>query len=209
MALVSHRFASSLVWNDRSSMRCTGSSIDKVCALTGTGLVAVKNKGRHVGGEASRFGAVGAVGWVVDTAVFNLCLNVFDLQTVRSGVISNAVAIGVNYLGNRYWTYRHHDKSHYVREAILFVLFSGVGMIIQNGVLALSHYGLGYTSTLADNLAKNLVGLGLAGGFRFWSYRTWVFRKQSRDVAVPSTTCEPPTSVASPALTDVPGSETR
>ncbi|WP_256974965.1 GtrA family protein [Streptomyces sp. CS159] len=177
--------------------------------MTGTGLVAAQNKVRRVGGEAGRFGAVGAVGWVVDTAVFNLCLNVLDLQTVRSGVISNAVAIGVNYLGNRYWTYRYHDKSHYTREATLFVLFSGVGMIIQNGVLALSHYGLGYTSTLADNLAKNLVGLGLASGFRFWAYRTWVFREQSRDVTVPSTTCEPSASVASPAVTDVPGSETR
>ncbi|MFE2436101.1 GtrA family protein [Streptomyces sp. NPDC059409] len=146
--------------------------------MTSTGLVAVRKKVRRVGGEAGRFGAVGAVGWVVDTAVFNLCLNVVHLQTVRSGVISNVVAIGVNYLGNRYWTYGHHDKSQYVREAALFVLFSGAGMIIQNGILAISHYGLGYTSTLADNLAKNLVGLGLASAFRFWSYRTWVFRKQ-------------------------------
>ncbi|CAL9650095.1 hypothetical protein SUDANB151_06584 [Streptomyces sp. enrichment culture] len=110
--------------------------------------------------------------------MFNLCLNVVHLQTVRSGVISNVVAIGVNYLGNRYWTYGYHDKSQYAREAALFVLFSGAGMIIQNGILAISHYGLGYTSTLADNLAKNLVGLGLASAFRFWSYRTWVFRKQ-------------------------------
>ncbi|WP_224059123.1 GtrA family protein [Streptomyces kanamyceticus] len=151
--------------------------------MTSTGLVAVRQKLQRVSGEAGRFGAVGAVGWVVDTAVFNLCLHFLHLQTVRSGVISNAVAIGVNYLGNRYWTYRHHDKNRYAREAALFVLFSGIGMIIQNGVLAISHYGFGYTSPLDDNLAKNVVGLGLASGFRFWAYRKWVFRKQPQSVS--------------------------
>ncbi|WP_405584519.1 GtrA family protein [Streptomyces sp. NBC_01092] len=120
---------------------------------------------------------MGAVGWVVDTAVFNLCLHVLQLQTVRSGLIANTIAIGTNYVGNRYWTYRHRDKSHHSREALLFVLFSSVGMAIQNGVLAVSHYGLDYTSPLADNLAKNVVGLALGTGFRFWSYRTWVFRR--------------------------------
>jgi len=42
--------------------------------------------------------------------------------------------------------------------------------------LAVSHYALGFTSPLADNIAANVVGLGLATAFRFWSYRRWVFR---------------------------------
>ena len=41
--------------------------------------------------------------------------------------------------------------------------------------LAISHYALGFTSPLADNIAANVVGLGLATAFRFWSYRRWVF----------------------------------
>ncbi|MFJ6566897.1 GtrA family protein [Streptomyces sp. NPDC091292] len=149
-----------------------------------TGLAAALRRLRRGGGEVGRFGAVGAVGWVVDTAVFNLCLHVAHLQSVRSGLIATSVAIGTNYIGNRYWTYRHRDKSRRTREAVLFVLFSSVGMVIQNGVLALSHYGFGYTSTMADNLAKNVIGLALATAFRFWSYRTWVFR------AKPLSRCE-------------------
>ncbi|MGP3926600.1 GtrA family protein [Streptomyces sp. 8N616] len=148
--------------------------------MTIAGLAVLRQKLQRIGGEVGRFGAVGAVGWLVDTAVFNLCLHMVNLQTVRSGLIANAVAIGTNYVGNRYWTYRHRDKSRTTREATLFVLFSSVGMVIQNGVLALSHYGFGHTSPLADNLAKNVVGLGLATGFRFWSYRTWVFRREPR-----------------------------
>jgi len=94
-------------------------------------------------------------------------------------VISQLVAIVTNYLGNRYWTYRHTDKRRVQRETLLFFVFSGIALVIENAVLALSHYGLGYTSTLADNIAKNVIGLGIGTVFRFWSYRTWVFRAGS------------------------------
>ncbi|WP_078500698.1 GtrA family protein [Wenjunlia vitaminophila] len=132
---------------------------------------------RLIGNEVMKFGAVGAVGAVVNFVVFNLCLHRLDLQTVRSGVIATSVAICANYLGNRYWTYRTCDKSQQTREFSLFLLFSGIGLVIENGVLALSHYGFDFTSALSDNIAKYVVGLGLGTLFRFWSYRTWVFRR--------------------------------
>lgn len=129
--------------------------------------------------EAAKFGAVGAVGFLVNVAVFNLCIHTLQLAPIRSGVISQVVAIGTNYLGNRYWTYRHADKRRFQRETMLFFFFSGIALVIENAVLAVSHYGLGYTSTLADNIAKNVVGLGIGTVFRFWTYRTWVFRSES------------------------------
>ncbi|UGY91783.1 GtrA family protein [Streptomyces gobiensis] len=136
----------------------------------------LRSRLKRLAHEMGKFGTVGAFGFLVNVAVFNLCIHTLQLAPVRSGVIATAVAICTNYLGNRYWTYRHTDKSRMRREATLFLLFSGVGMVIENGVLALSHYGFGFTSPLADNIAKNIVGLGLATAFRFWSYRTWVFR---------------------------------
>jgi putative flippase GtrA len=45
-----------------------------------------------------------------------------------------------------------------------------------------SHYILGFTSPLADNISANVIGLGLGTIFRFWSYRRWVFPKPSTDV---------------------------
>ncbi|MFG3260539.1 GtrA family protein [Streptomyces sp. NPDC048172] len=126
--------------------------------------------------ELAKFGAVGAVGFLVNVAIFNLCIHTFSLAPIRSGVISQVVAIATNYVGNRYWTYRHIDKSRIHRETTLFFLFSGIALVLENGILALSHYGFGYTSPLADNIAKNVIGLGIGTVFRFWSYRTWVFR---------------------------------
>ncbi|MEO3750300.1 GtrA family protein [Streptomyces sp. B6B3] len=136
---------------------------------------------RGIAREVAKFGTVGAFGFLVNVLVFNLCSQAAGLAPVRSGVIATSAAIFTNYLGNRYWTYRHRDKRRRRREASLFLLFSGVGMVIENGMLAISHYGLGFTSPLADNLAKNVVGLGIASLFRFWSYRTWVFRDVERD----------------------------
>ncbi|MBB0246110.1 GtrA family protein [Streptomyces alkaliphilus] len=126
--------------------------------------------------EAGRFGTVGAVGLVVNVLVFNLCRQGVGLGAVRSGVLATACAICATYLGNRYWTYAHADKTRRRREAGLFLMFSGAGMVLENGVLAISHHGLGLTSATADNIAKNVIGLGLASLFRFWAYRTWVFR---------------------------------
>jgi putative flippase GtrA len=131
---------------------------------------------RQVGREIGKFGVVGAAGFVVNVLVFNLCIDTFALAPIRSGVISQVIAIGTNYLGNRYWTYLDTDKHRVRRETLLFFLFSGIGLVLENSVLAISHYGLGYTSSLADNISKNGIGLLIGTVFRFWSYRTWVFK---------------------------------
>ncbi|SOD65204.1 Putative flippase GtrA (transmembrane translocase of bactoprenol-linked glucose) [Streptomyces zhaozhouensis] len=146
----------------------------------------LRDRLRGVAREAAKFGTVGAFGFLVNVVVFNVCAQVLGLAPIRSGVIATSAAICTNYVGNRYWTYRHRDRSGRRREIALFVLFSCVGMVIENGVLALSHYGLGLTSALADNLAKNVVGLGIGSLFRFWSYRTWVFRRASAERERPS-----------------------
>jgi putative flippase GtrA len=136
----------------------------------------LRDRLRGVAQEAAKFGTVGAFGVLVNVVVFNLCGQGAGFEPLVAGVIATSAAICANYLGNRYWTYRHRDKNRMRREASLFLLFSCVGMVLENGALALSHYGLGFTSPLADNLAKNVIGLGIGSLFRFWSYRTWVFR---------------------------------
>jgi putative flippase GtrA len=152
----------------------------------------------HLLHETLKFGAVGGFGVIVNVIVFNICRNHLGLASVRSSVISTALAIVVNYLGNRYWAFRHRTSDDSRREFVLFMAFSGVGMAIEAGTVAISHYWLGYPSLLADNVAKYAVGLPLGTLFRFWSYRTWVFtgthhvdRKSVRVVAPPSTEDNP------------------
>lgn len=125
--------------------------------------------------EVAKFGAVGGAGVLVNLVVFNLVRHTTDLQVVRASVIATVVAIVFNYVGFRYFTYRDRDKSRRTREMTLFLLFSAIGLVIENGVLYAATYGFGWDTPLQNNVFK-FVGIGIATLFRFWSYRSWVFR---------------------------------
>ncbi|MER5198811.1 GtrA family protein [Streptomyces sp. NPDC002755] len=130
---------------------------------------------RRVVRELAKFGAVGGAGLLVNLGVFNLVRHLTDLQVVRASVIATVVAIVFNYVGFRYFTYRDRDKSGRTKELTLFLLFSAVGLVIENGLLFAATYGFGWDSPIQSNVFK-FVGIGIATLFRFWSYRTWVFR---------------------------------
>jgi putative flippase GtrA len=135
--------------------------------------------------EVAKFGAVGGAGLLVNLAVFNLVRHLTDLQVVRASVIATVVAIVFNYVGFRYFTYRDRDKSGRTKELTLFLLFSAVGLVIENGVLYVATYGFGWDTPLQSHVFKFL-GIGVATLFRFWSYRTWVFRTLPAREAVAS-----------------------
>jgi putative flippase GtrA len=132
--------------------------------------------------QVAIFGLVGCVGLVIDVGVFNLLrTTVFDPHSVHSGpvlakTISTSLAIVANWLGNRFVTFRsNRRRTDVLREGVEFAIVSGAGMGIALGCLWISHYLLGYTSLIADNIATNVVGLGLGTVFRFVLYRWWVF----------------------------------
>ncbi len=148
-----------------------------------------------------KFGLVGAAGLVVDVGVFNLLRyagspGVLEHKPITAKVISVLLATVITYVGNRHWTWADRARGRVRTEAVLFFLFNGVGLAIALSCLALSHYALGLRSPLADNLSANVVGLGLGMVFRFWTYRTFVFRPHQTlvgpvedevsDVAVPT-----------------------
>ncbi len=128
----------------------------------------------HLVRELMKFGVVGGVAFLVDIGVFNLLLHATD-KPLTSKTISTLAATTVAYAGNRTWTFRRRSRSGLAREYGLFFLLNGVGLLIALACLAISHYALDFTSTLADNIAANVIGLGLGAAFRFWSYRRWVF----------------------------------
>ena len=126
-----------------------------------------------------KFGAVGAVGFVVNLVVFNgLMLTVFaDVHhgTIYATMIATFLAIVTNWIGNRFWAFSGQRQSNAVREGIEFFLVSLAGMGIPLLCVWISHYVLGYVSLVADNIAINVVGLALGMLFRFALYRWWVF----------------------------------
>jgi putative flippase GtrA len=143
---------------------------------------------RHLAHEAMKFGVVGGLGYIVDVSLFNLLRyggdsgGILHHKPLTAKAISVAVATVVTYLGNRHWTWRHRERSGAGREVTLFLLLNGIGLLIAVGCLAISHYLLDLRSPLADNISANVVGLVLGMAFRFWSYRTFVFRRTESPV---------------------------
>lgn len=130
--------------------------------------------------EVAKFGVVGAFAFVIDVGLFNILRfaggegPMYD-KPLTAKVVSVAVATTFAYFGNRYWTFRHRGRTSFGREYLLFFVLNGVGMAISVSCLWISHYLLGFTSALADNISANVIGLALGTLFRFWSYRRWVF----------------------------------
>lgn len=132
----------------------------------------------HLVHELAKFGTVGMAAYIIDTGLFNLF---YDFGTLTAKVIATTVATSASFGGNRFWTFRHRKESGLPREYFLFFVLNGVGLLIQLLMLGFTHYWLGdvwphiFRNRLADNLSGNVVGLGFATLFRFWSYRRWVF----------------------------------
>jgi putative flippase GtrA len=135
---------------------------------------------RRLSPELVRFGTVGALAFLVDVGGFNLLRYAggdgpLHGRPLTAKAVSTVIATLVAYAGNRWWTYGKNQRGNPAREYLTFFGLNAVGLAIALSVLAFSHYVLDLTSPLADNVAANLVGLGLGTAFRFWSYRKYVF----------------------------------
>lgn len=137
---------------------------------------------------AAKFGIVGLVGLGIDAGIFNLLRFGNVLPTghwaqgaLGASIISTSVAIVANWIGNRYWTFRKHRRRNYLREFVEYVVVSVGGMVIALGCLWVSHYLLRLTGPVADNISKNIIGLGLGTAFRFVLYRYWVYGHHRAD----------------------------
>ncbi|UFS57744.1 GtrA family protein [Subtercola endophyticus] len=135
-----------------------------------------------------KFGVVGAIGFVVDFAVFNWLLvgglgeGHFLSGPIGAKVAAVAAATVVTWFGNRYWTFREHRRRNYIAELFEFSVVAVAGLLINVLCLWFSHYVLGFTSILADNISGQLIGTLLATLFRFVLYRYWVFGRHRGSV---------------------------
>jgi putative flippase GtrA len=136
----------------------------------------VPERYRALATELFKFAAVGGINTVIDFALVNALLFIGPL---KAKIVAAVVATTVSYVLNRQWTYSQRDRSSMRREYVLFFALNGVGLLIQEAVLAVAKYGLHFSeSNSGDRLAFNIAnaaGIALAMIFRFWAYRTWVF----------------------------------
>ena len=134
-------------------------------------------------GTLARFGLVGGIGLVVDVGLFNLIRGLLlDGGDAVDGVlvaktVSTLCAIVVNWLGNRWWAFRHERRADAAREGAAFLAVSLLGSLVGLLCLWCSHDLLGLRTAWDDNIAANGVGLALGSAVRFTLSYRWIWRR--------------------------------
>jgi len=124
--------------------------------------------------EGAKFGIIGLIGLVVNNLIYGWTHIGLGLGVVTASTIAFVVTAIMSYVGNRYWSFRHRERTTVHRETVMFFVLNGIGLLIQDAVVGFVHHGLGLTNNLASFVALNL-GIVLGTLFRFWSYRKWVW----------------------------------
>jgi putative flippase GtrA len=150
--------------------------LDRLGAAKLALLRAVPQRFHAITDEMAKFGTIGLINLGVNFAVFNFLLVAVSGSQVKAKAVATIVATTCAYFLNRHWTYRHRPKSTLKREYSLFFLFNAVGLVIETGIVALAKYGFDETSLVVLNICT-FVGIALGTVFRFWAYRTHVFKE--------------------------------
>jgi putative flippase GtrA len=192
----------------RVTARWHGSSV-RAAKLTAQEWIKEKVPARFhkVGDEIAKFGTIGIINIFVNSAVVNLLWLTPWLHgsQVKAKAIATVVAATSAYFMNRHWTYRNRPKSSLRREYTLFFAFNLVGLLIEVGAVSVAKYWLHRTDLLVLNIFS-LIGIGLGTLFRFWAYRTHVFKLAPAPSPAPSPAASP---AQAPATRPVLPSSTR
>lgn len=129
--------------------------------------------------EVAKFGAVGGVAFVIDSAIFIwLFTGPMHGSEVWAKAVATVVASVFSWVANRYWTFRHRKQANVAREAVLFAIMNLVGLLIASGCVWFAKYILDLNDKPSLFIAGSVVGLVLGTIFRFFAYRFWVFNEE-------------------------------
>jgi putative flippase GtrA len=144
-----------------------------------TGLAAAGARARSRAGAALRhppnwvqlvkFCTVGAVGYLVNLAVYTLLLRGVDVHYLLAATGSFLVAVTNNYVLNRLWTFRA-DRGHVAYQGLRFLVVSSVALL-ANLVLLHILIEAGVGKIVAQAIAIVLVTPVNFVGNKLWSFR--------------------------------------
>ena len=132
--------------------------------------------------EVLRFLAVGGLATAVSLVGFNALVHGTLIgrapmrdQPIAAYLLVNLLAGVAAYAGMRAWAFGQRTLGDPVQGLVRFFALGAATMVVPVVCLAGSRYVLGLSGVWADNIAANVIGLGLSNGARFWLFRRYVF----------------------------------
>ena len=138
---------------------------------------------RRVATEIGRFAVVGGLATLVAVLIFNALVHGYWFSAplgdhvIWAYIIANTVGMAISYRGSRSWAFAHRPPRFADGGRTAYVLINIATMILPIACLKFSRDVLGRTDPLSDNIAANVVGLGLGMVARYYLFRTLVFLK--------------------------------
>jgi putative flippase GtrA len=123
--------------------------------------------------EVAKFGIVGILSFVITIVGTNL-LHSGGMSWTLATAVATVVATAFAFVGNRSWAFKHRRGHGLGREGLLFLVFNGIGLLIQVGFVAFVQHVMGRTDKLSANVGL-IIGVGVATVFRLYCYHRWVF----------------------------------
>src|SRR5712691_8591264 len=86
---------------------------------------------RHLIHELAKFGVLGSIAFLITDGGTNLLHVQAQLGPLTSNAVATIVATAFSFVGNRWWTFRHRERTGVPRETVMFFVMNGVGLAIQ------------------------------------------------------------------------------
>ena len=138
--------------------------------------------------EIVRFGIIGVLATLLDWGIFYVLTNFLGVYYVVSSVIGFCVSVIFNYLLSRAWVFHVTEKQNVVREFILFMITSIIGLGINTLVLWLCvewlFVRMTFLSVIPDDILELIGKAAATFVVMVWNYlirKFLVFKKPARE----------------------------
>ncbi|QCX28255.1 GtrA family protein [Nocardioides jishulii] len=156
-------------------------------------------RSRRLAAELSKFLTVGAVATAVAFLLFNALVHGLwpDVDPPMNDrpqlayVVANVVGMLVSFRGTRDWAFGARGVRHPDGGRTAFIVINLVTMVIPMAFLWISRNVFHLDDPLSDNIAANVLGLGVGTAVRFLLLRQYVF---PRLATVAATAADEPAS---------------
>lgn len=126
-----------------------------------------------------QFGIVGGIGFVVNLAVYTVCVHGLAIDYHVAAAVAWLVAVLNNFILNRHWTFdaRDHGRAHH--QAVRFLVVSALAFGFSQLALTLLVEAGGVAKVPAQALA-----VAASMPLNFLGNKLWSFRAPPEEVAV-------------------------
>jgi dolichol-phosphate mannosyltransferase len=145
---------------------------DEATVVTLPLRVRVREGIRHPGNwlQLGRYGVVGTLGYIVNNAVFALCVHVLSIDFRVASVLAFLVSVTHNFVWSRHWTFQARD-GHAGFQAIRFFTVSVAAFLVTFAVLNLL-VSAGHLPKVPANALSVIAGIPLSFlGQKLWSFK--------------------------------------